>query len=66
MRVNLTDLFLSAADPVDAKEWSRIMRDPQISEACSLPQYAFLHKRSFRPVQVLHYSKEQIEAGVIP
>jgi hypothetical protein len=66
MRINLTDLFIAAADEIDAKEWGRVMRDPQIAEACLLPQYAFLHKRAFQPVRVLRYSKEQVAAGVLP
>lgn len=66
MRVNLTDLFISAADSIDAKEWSRIMRDPAVMRACSLPQYAFLHKRAFQPVRVLENSAEQIKAGILP
>lgn len=77
MRVNLTDLFLASSDPKDAAEWASVMRDPAVREAGEsdvvdgvtvprLDQYVFMHKRAFRPVKLLRYSKEQIIAGITP
>lgn len=67
MRINLTDLFLSLADAGDAAEWAKVMKDPEISRlAPTLPQYAFLHKRCFRPVRTLTHSRAEIETGIIP
>lgn len=66
MRVNLTDLFISNADPDDAREWCGIMKDPAVAQSVGLPQYHFLHKRSFQPPRVLSYSADEIKAGVRP
>lgn len=66
MRVNLTDLFISNADPDDAAEWAKVMKDTEVLRAVGLPQYAFLHKRSFQPPKVLRHSAAAIRAGVLP
>lgn len=66
MRVNLTDLFVSRADPDDAAEWAKVMKDEAVMQATGLAQYAFLHKRAFRPVRVLRNTPEEIRAGILP
>lgn len=66
MRVNLTDLYIAQADPDDAREWCKVMKDPAIIQATEIHQYEFLHKRAFRPVRVMRESADQIEAGILP
>lgn len=66
MRVNLTDLYISLADPDDAAEWAKVMKDPKIDLSTRLLQYQFLHKRSFHPVRILSETASQIRAGILP
>jgi hypothetical protein len=66
MRINLTDLFIAQADPDDAAEWAKTMKDTAVREATQLQQYEFLHKRNFKPVRVLRESAAEIEAGILP
>lgn len=66
MRINLTDLFISLADPDDAAEWAKVMKDPDVMKATALGQYYFLHKRAFRRVCLLHNTPDQIRAGILP
>lgn len=66
MRVNLTGLYLAAADPDDAAEWAKTMKDPAVKQAAGLDQYQFLKKRPFKPVEVLRYSESEIYAGILP
>jgi hypothetical protein len=66
MRINLTDLFIAQADPDDAAEWAKTMKDPAVRGATQLGQYEFLHKRNFKPVRVLRESAAEIEAGILP
>lgn len=67
MRVNLTDLYLAQADPDDAYDWSRTMKDPAIRDrAQGLKQYQFLHKAPFRPVDVRACTEAELEAGILP
>jgi hypothetical protein len=69
MRVNLTDLFLTLADDVDAGLWARTMKDRallQSSDERVVPQYCFLHKRPYQPIRFLREGAEQIRAGILP
>ena len=66
MRINLTDVYLSLADPDDAAEWAKTMKDPNVTRATELRQFEFLHKRSFQPVEILRHSEADILRGVMP
>lgn len=69
MRVNLTDLFLALADPDDAKQWAGAMKDPDVLQAADkvkMPQYAFLHKRNFKPVRIRRHTAAEIATGILP
>jgi hypothetical protein len=69
MRVNLTDLHLALSDDVDAMLWARTMKDPKLKDAAKedvLPQYAFMHKRSYQPVKIHRESYAQLLAGILP
>jgi hypothetical protein len=65
MRINLTDLVMTLADPDDAAEWAKIMKDPAVMQATQLQQYEYMHKRSFQPPRRLHESAAQIMQGII-
>lgn len=66
MRVNITDAFLADSPVKDAAEWADTMREPGLRAAAGLPQYSFLHKRVYRPLQVLAHSPEDLARGVNP
>ncbi len=67
MRVTIPDAFLADSPPKDAAEWADTLRDQGIrAGAVGLPQYVFLHKRVYRPLQRLAYSPAELAAGVYP
>ena len=66
MRVNITDGFLADSSPEDADEWAKTLREPALRSAAGLPQYSFLHKRVYRPIQLLAHSSADLDRGVNP
>lgn len=64
MRSCLTDVIIAQCDLIDLEPWARAFADRDILQASKLPQYSFLWKRAFQPVQIVRYIPEQIAAGL--
>ena len=64
MRGSLTDVMLARCRSGDAEEWADCTTDDDVMQATTLDQFAFLHKRMFKPVQILRHSSSGIEAGI--
>jgi len=62
MRGSLTDVILFRQSESAAQYWSDLFTDKDILRTTQLEQYAAIHKRAFRPVRDLTFSKEEIES----
>lgn len=65
MRGSLTHVVLAVRDPDDAAEWAKVMVDRDVMQATALKQYEFLKKRKHHPVEILRYTKAEIERGIM-